>query len=204
MPDPEIQKLRKANYEINPHILGRWSPRSFSGEEISDEDLYSLFEAARWAPSSFNNQPWRFVYAKRDSMHWNRLFDLLGDFNKQWCARASALVVILSSKTFEHNGKPSVTHQFDTGSAWENLAIQATFQGLATHAMQGFDYEKAKKDLEVPDDYEVVAMVAIGKRAPKDRLPADLQQRETPSDRKPLEEIVMEGKFVKKSSDMPA
>ena len=114
------------------------------------------------------------------------------------------MVVILSSKTFEHNGKPSVTHQFDTGSAWENLAIQATFQGLATHAMQGFDYEKAKKDLEVPDDYEVVAMVAIGKRAPKDRLPADLQQRETPSDRKPLEEIVMEGKFVKKSSDMPA
>lgn len=199
MLDPEIQKTRKADYEIESNIINRWSPRSFSGEEISDKELYSLFEAARWAPSSFNNQPWRFIFAKRDSKNWKLLFDLLVDFNKQWCVNASVLVVIVSRKTFEHNGKPSFTHQFDAGAAWQNLAIQATSIGLATHAMQGFDYDRAKKDLGVPDEFEVVAMVAIGKKAPKERLPTELQQREIPSDRKPISEIVMEGKFMAKS-----
>lgn len=199
MSDIEVEKTRKPEYQINSHILNRWSPRSFSGYEINDKELYALFEAARWAPSSYNNQPWRFIYAKKGSKYWNLLFDLLIDFNKQWCTNASVLVVILSHKIFEHNGKPSPTHQFDTGSAWENLAIQSTFQGLATHAMQGFDYDKAKKDLEIPDDYEVMAMVAIGKRGPKERLSAELQQREIPSDRKPLSELIMEGKFGNKT-----
>lgn len=198
MTDSEVQKIRKPGYEINSHILNRWSPRSFDGNDVTDEELYALFEAARWAPSSYNNQPWRFIYTKKNSKYWNLLFDLLVDVNKQWCVNASALVVIVSHKTFEYNGKPSFTHQFDTGAAWENLAIQATFQGLATHAMQGFDYAKAKKDLEVPDEYEVMAMVAIGKKAPKERLSAELQQREAPSDRKPLGEILMEGKFGNK------
>src|SRR5574337_14920 len=198
MVDSEVQKTRKPGYEINPHILNRWSPRSFSGKSISDKELYTLFEAARWAPSSYNNQPWRFIYAKKDSKHWNLLFGLLIDFNKQWCTNASALVVVVSRKAFEHNDKPSFTHQFDTGAAWENLALQATFQGLATHAMQGFDYDRTKKDLEIPDDYEVVAMIAIGKKGPKERLSAELQQREAPSDRKPLDEIIMEGKFGNK------
>lgn len=197
MIDPEVQKTRKPGYDIHHDILNRWSPRSFSGQEISDRELYSLFEAARWAPSSFNNQPWRFIYAKKNSKNWALLFDLLVDANKQWCSNASVLVVIVSRKTFEYNGKPSLTHQFDTGSAWENLAIQAVSIGLVTHAMQGFDYDKAKKDLEVPDEYEVMAMVAIGKKGEKERLAAELQQREAPSSRKPLDEIIMEGKFRK-------
>ena len=196
--EPEVEKTRRAPYGINPSILNRWSPRSFTGEEISDSSLYALFEAARWAPSSYNNQPWRFIYSKRGSKYWDLLFDLLVDFNKQWCANASVLVVILSHKIFEHNGKPSPTHQFDTGAAWENLAIQATSQGLATHPMQGFDYEKARKDLDVPGDYEVVAMIAIGKKGPKENLSDELKKREVPSDRKPLSEIVMEGKFGNK------
>lgn len=195
MTDPNMPETRNSNYDIHPNILNRWSPRSFNGEEISDKDLFTLFEAARWAPSSFNSQPWRFIFAKKNTKDWNRLFDLLVDFNKQWCTNASVLVVIISGKNFEHNGKPSPTHQFDTGSAWENLAIQATFQGLATHAMAGFDHDKAKKDLAVPDDFEVVAMVAIGKRGPKERLSAELKQREVPSTRKPLDAIIMEGKF---------
>ncbi|MGC1426015.1 MAG: nitroreductase family protein, partial [Nitrosotalea sp.] len=164
MIDPEVGKTRSTTYDINPLIVNRWSPRSFANEEIADKELFSLFEAARWAPSSSNSQPWRFIYAKRNSKNWNDLFNLLIDFNKQWCSGASALVVIVSRKNFENNGKPSITHQFDTGAAWENLAIQAVSQGLVTHAMAGFDYEKARRDLAVPDDYEVVAMVAIGKR----------------------------------------
>ena len=178
--------MRKSGYGISRHILDRWSPRSFSGEAMDEKDLYPLFEAARWAPSSYNSQPWRFIYATRNSDHWNRLFDLLVDFNKQWCASASALVVILSYKKFEHNGKPYLTHEFDTGAAWENLAIQATIQGLATHAMEGFDHERARSMLKVPGDYDVIAMVAIGKRGPKENLPPGLQQREVPSGRKPL------------------
>lgn len=202
MIDPEVQKNRSTTHEINSLIINRWSPRSFVPEEISDNELFSLFEAARWAPSSSNSQPWRFIYAKRNSKNWNDLFNLLVDFNKQWCADASALVVIISRKNFEHNGQPSITHQFDTGSAWENLAIQAVSQGLVTHAMAGFDYEKARKDLAVPVDFEVVAMIAIGKRGSKEKLSPELQAREIPNTRKPLSEIVMEGKFENKV-DMP-
>src|SRR5574337_1999170 len=195
MTDSEAQKIRNPMYEINSLIINRWSPRSFMPEEINDKDLFTLFEAARWAPSSSNSQPWRFIYAKRNSKNWNTLFELLVDFNKQWCAYASALVVIVSRKNFENNGQPSMTHQFDTGAAWENLAIQAVSQGLVTHAMAGFDYAKAKSTLEVPDDFEVLAMIAIGKRGPKDKLSPELQARETPNTRKPLSEIVMDGKF---------
>ena len=198
MIDHEVQKNRSTTHEINSLIINRWSPRSFVPEEISDKELFSLFEAARWAPSSSNSQPWRFIYAKRNSKNWNDLFNLLVDFNKQWCANASVLVVIVSRKNFEHNGQPSITHQFDTGSAWENLAIQAVSQGLVTHAMAGFDYEKARKDLAVPVDFEVVAMIAIGKRGPKEKLSPELQAREIPNTRKPLSEIVMEGKFENK------
>ncbi len=189
------EKTRKPTYEINSLILNRWSPRSFTGQELGDKELYSLFEAARWAPSSYNNQPWRFIYAKRNSSHWNLLFSLLADGNKPWCANASVLVVIVSKKTFDYNGKPSITHQFDSGAAWENLAIQAETQGLATHAMQGFDYERAKRELGVPDDYDVVAMIAIGKKGPKEKLSPELQKNESPNNRKPLSEIIMEGKF---------
>jgi nitroreductase len=202
MIDPEVQKNRSTTHEINSLIINRWSPRSFMPEEISDKELFPLFEAARWAPSSSNSQPWRFIYAKRNSKNWNDLFNLLVDFNKQWCADASALVVIISRKNFEHNGKPSVTHQFDTGAAWENLAIQAVSQGLITHAMAGFDYEKARKDLVIPDDYEVVAMMAIGKRGPKEKLSTELQAREIPNTRKPLSEIIMEGKFENKTTSL--
>src|SRR3989442_14578169 len=199
MLDSEVATARKPTYEVNPLILNRWSPRSFSGEELTDKELFTLFEAARWAPSSYNNQPWRFIYAKRNSKDWDALFNLLVDFNKQWCANASALVVIISKKTFDYNGKPSVTHQFDSGAAWENLALQATSQGLITHAMQGFDYERARKDLAIPDEYDVMAMVAIGKKGTTEKLLPELQQREAPSDRKPLSEIVMEGKFANKA-----
>ncbi len=202
MIDPEVQKTRNTTFEINPVIVNRWSPRSFAPYEISDKNLFSLFESARWAPSSSNSQPWRFIYAKRKSENWDDFFNLLIDFNKQWCADASALVVVVSRKNFEHNGQPSITHQFDTGAAWENLAIQAVSQGLVTHAMAGFDYDKARKILQIPDDYEVMAMIAIGKRGPKEKLTPELQTRETPNTRKPLSEIVMEGKFGNKAKSL--
>ncbi len=187
---------RKSAFKINSLILNRWSPRSMTGEELDEDTIMSLFEAARWAPSSFNNQPWRFIYAKRNTVHWNKLFDLLVKPNKVWTGNAALLVVVVSNKNFEYNGKYSITHQYDTGAASENLALEASTRGLIAHGMQGFDYEKARVDLEIPDDFDVMAMIAIGKRGPKENLSTDLQNKEAPNDRKPLKEIVMEGKFI--------
>jgi nitroreductase len=169
-----------------------------SGEAISKDDLMTLFEAARWAPSSYNNQPWHFVYATRDSAQWPDLFNLLIEFNQSWCKNAAALVVIISKNDFAYNNKPSRTHSFDTGSAWENLCLQATHMNLIAHGMEGFDYDKAKQNLSIPDGYTVEAMCAIGKPGKKEDLPVDLQKREELSDRKPITEFVYLGKFVKK------
>ena len=192
-------KMRKVEYNINPLFVNRWSPRAMSGEEISHDDLMGLFEAARWAPSSYNNQPWRFIYAMRNTDHWQRLFSLLIDWNKIWAQNAAVIVAVISRKNFEFNEKPAITHQFDAGAAWENLALEATTRGLVTHGMQGFDYNEARKALQVPDSFDVMAMIAIGKLGQKENLPSDLQEREYPSDRKSLKEIVMEGKFIERS-----
>src|ERR687898_247060 len=196
MQESDTEKVRRPTNPINPLILNRWSPRSMTGEEIDNEEIMSLFEAARWAPSSYNNQPWRFIYAKRNNTEsWNKLFDLLYEGNKVWAKNAAALVVVISRKNFEYNEKPSVTHQFDAGAAWENLALEAVDLGIATHAMEGFDHQKAKNNLGIPESYNVMAMIAIGKRGPKENLTPKLQEAEFPSDRKPLTEIVMEGYF---------
>ncbi|HEY6950456.1 MAG TPA: nitroreductase family protein [Nitrososphaeraceae archaeon] len=195
MQKSKIQTRRITEYPINPLILNRWSPRSMTGEELDEDDIMSLFEAARWAPSSFNNQPWRFIYAKRNTGYWDKLFNLLADGNKTWAKNAALLAVVISRKNFEFNGKPARTHQFDAGSAWENLALEASSRGIVAHGMQGFDYEKAKAELRIPIDFEVMAMIAIGKRGPKENLPTELQDKEKPNERKPLKDIIMEGSY---------
>ena len=188
-------KKRIAEHKILDLLLNRWSPRAMSGETIGDEELMSFFEAARWAPSSFNNQPWRFVYAKRESQYWNMFFNLLVDANKEWAKNAAVLIVVVSANNFAYNNKPSRTHSFDTGAAWENLALQGYAQGLVVHGMEGFDYDRAKKELNIPDDYTVEAMVAVGKPGSLDVLPVALQKKEELSDRKKIEEFVFEGEF---------
>ena len=186
-------EIRKADYPIDSVFLDRWSPRAMSGEPISEEELFTLFEAARWAPSSYNNQPWRILYARRDTPHWPQFFDLLVEFNQGWAKNAAALVVFISKTTFDHNGKPAATHSFDTGAAWENFALQAALKGLVVHGMQGFDYDKARTALNVPEGFKVEAMAVIGKPGRKEDLPEKLQQRETPNDRRKLTETVFEG-----------
>lgn len=195
MLSPEITQYRKPGYKIDPLIHNRWSPRAMTGEEMSDAELMPLFEAARWAPSSFNGQPWRFLYAKRNTPNWDLFHNLMVDFNKQWTKNAAVLLVIISHKVFERNNKPSVTHSYDTGAAWMSLALEGSSRGYVVHGMEGFDYAKAKTDLNVPDDYQVEAMAAIGKRAPKESLPPEMQAKELPSDRKSLNTIIFEGKF---------
>jgi nitroreductase len=110
----EVASKRKPDFEINGIILNRWSPRAKSAEELPDIELMGLFEAARWAPSSFNNQPWRFIYSKRNTEHWGKFLRLLNDSNRVWAKDAAVLIVIVSSQNFEYNGKPAITHQFDS------------------------------------------------------------------------------------------
>ena len=187
---------KEQTHEILSQIKKRWSPREFDpAKNISPSQISLLFEAARWAPSSYNNQSWRFIYAKRDTPSWKTLFNLLVPFNQDWAKNASVLIVAFSKTTFDHNGKPARTHAFDTGAAWENLALQGVSMGLVVHGMEGFDYEKAKKDLKIPDDYEVHAMIVVGKPGKKEDLPPALQERETPSDRKPITQFIFEGTF---------
>ena len=191
----EVQNTRHADHKIDPLIFSRWSPRAMTGESISDEEFASLLEAARWAPSSYNNQPWRFVYAKRDTPSFHSFVDLLVEFNQEWAKQAAVLGVIGALKVFELSGKPSVTHAFDTGAAWENLCLEGTSRGLVVHGMQGFDYAKAQKVLEIPENVEVLAMFAVGKKAPKDSLSEELQKREQPGIRKKISEFAFTGKF---------
>ena len=186
---------RIADHPIDELFLNRWSPRAMTGESIPREDLLSLFEAARWAPSSYNNQPWRILYATRDSKHWPVFFDLLVDGNKAWAKNAAALILFISQTTFGFNGAASITHSFDTGSAWQNLALQGSLKGLVVHGMQGFDYEAAREKLNIPEGFDVEAMAAIGRPADAATLPDDIRAREAPSDRRKLEETICEGPF---------
>lgn len=192
---PEVRENRKFDYPIDPIFLNRWSPRAMSGESLSDDELMPLFEAARWAPSSYNAQQRRFLYAKRDTVNWNTFFNLLVDANKVWCKNAAALVVVIARRNFKYNEKLSPTSVFDTGAAWENLALEGSLRDLVVHGMQGFDYDKARTALMIPDNYDVCAMIAIGKKGHKEDLPENLQEMEKPNDRRPLKEIVIEGKF---------
>jgi len=189
---------RHADYKINDIFISRWSPRAMSGESITRDELMSLFEAARWAPSSYNGQPWRFIYAHRETKQWDVLFELMGTFNQEWTKNAAVLMVIGSHKIFDYNGKPERTHSFDTGAAWQNLALQASSMGLVAHGMEGFDYDKARVDLYIPDEYTIEAMVAVGRPGPLNVLPLEMQKTEIPSDRKKIEEFIFEGIFKQK------
>lgn len=186
---------RKAEYPINSLILNRWSPRAMSGEPITQTELMTLFEAGRWAPSSYNNQPWYFVYAVRTSSTFSAWLDLLVEFNREWCIRASALVATISKNNFHYNNKPSRTHAFDTGAAWENIALQGATMGLVVHGMEGLDYDRATQYLKIPAEHTLHMMFAVGKPGNKEVLPAKMQEEEHPNDRKKIDTFVFENFF---------
>lgn len=187
---------RESSYPIQEALLSRISWRAFSEERLTQEELMSLFEAARWAPSSYNNQPWRFLYARRGEPEWELFFSFLVDFNKKWVAKADTLVLCISRTLFLHNEKTCRTAEFDAGAAWMSLAVEAHARGLITHGMEGFDYEGARKALKIPDIYAINAMIAIGRPGNKDDLPEELKKIETPSDRRPLQEMIGKGAFA--------
>lgn len=193
LPNPEDH--RKADYPIEPIFVRRWSPRAMSGEPVTEEELMRVFEAARWAPSTFNEQEWRFLYARRDTVVWEQFVGLLMKANQAWCDKAAVLCVVLARKSFTRNGKPNPVHLYDAGSAWENLALQASTMGLVCHGMAGFDFERAKTELEVPDHFAVAAMFALGRPGNPADLPEELRERETPTDRRKVIDSICEGRF---------
>lgn len=166
-----------------------------SGEAVTHDELMTLFEAARWAPSTYNEQEWRFLYAFRDTPHWETYFNLLMEANQTWCLNAGVLIVVVSHDVFERNGKPNPVHTFDTGAAFQNLVLQAAAMDLVAHGMAGFSRDKAREFLQIPENYSVEAMVAIGRPGDPEQLPPELREREIPTGRNSLGSFTCEGPF---------
>lgn len=188
---------RASGHDVDPMFLERWSPRAFTGEAMPHETLMSLFEGARWAPSAFNGQPWRFVYAHKGTADWDRLFDALIPFNQAWVKHASVLVYVVSDRLRRREGsepQPVYSHSFDAGVAWGFLALQASRIGWAAHAMSGFDVAKAYAATGAPEaEYRVEAAIAIGRPAGPEVLDEPYRSREAPSGRNPVESFAFEG-----------
>ena len=190
---------RKPDHPIDSMFLERWSPRAFTDEGISEADLLTMLEAARWAPSSYNSQPWRFLYARRGTPAWDGFLDLLVPFNRGWAKNAAALVILVSDPLMLPPGAerhvPSHSHSLDAGAASGFLALQANRMGWHVHGMVGFDMERAFAELNVPAGHRVEAAYAIGRRGDPATLPDLLRAREAPNGRKPLSELAFEGGF---------
>lgn len=190
---------RRPEHPIDPIFLARWSPRAFAPDTISEAELLGLFEAARWAPSSYNSQPARFVYGRRGTPAFDKLLDLLNPFNQSWAKQASAIVFILSNSLMRPPGQdkdvPSRSHSFDAGAAWMSFALQAQMRDWYTHGMVGVDFDRAFADLDVPQGFRVECAIALGRIGDPASLPEQLQAREQPNDRQPLAALAMEASY---------
>jgi nitroreductase len=196
-----MEKPADAQHPIHDLFKRRWSPRAFSDQPVEAEKLRILFEAARWAPSSNNEQPWRFIVANKDNeTEWNRLLACLVEGNRTWAYRAPVLILSVASLNFEDDSTPNRHAFHDTGMAVENLVLQATALGLSAHQMAGFDVEKARVDLKIPSGYEPVAMIAVGYPGDPAQLSDRLRAREAqPRIRKPLTEFVYSATWAQPS-----
>ncbi len=191
----KIPNNRKPDYNIDQIFINRWSPRGFDPEPIPENTLMSIFEAARWSMSCFNEQPWRFFIATDpDDLKLYR--SILSEKNQSWTVNAPLVGYIVAANRFAHNDKPNHWAQFDCGAAWMALTMQARMMGLYTHGMAGFDREKAYEILNVDkNDYTVVAAFTIGKYGDPDRLREDLKQVEFPNERRPVKDSIFRGRM---------
>lgn len=191
------QKPAPAEHPVHDLITKRWSPLAFSSKLIEPEKIQSLFEAMRWAPSSFNGQPWRVIYATQDDKEaFEKLSSLLTEGNA-WAKNAYLLLLICAVKDFEHNGKPNKHHMYDTGAAIENLFLQAVSMDLVGHEMAGYDEEKSYEILNIPKDKtQSLAMMAVGYPGEQTLLSEDQIKREQGERvRKPISEFAFKGEW---------
>jgi nitroreductase len=181
---------RKFNYDIMPEIKERWSPRAFSGKDIPEEVLMALLEAASYAPSCNNEQPWRFIIAN-DEGKLARMRGVLDPGNQEWANRAPVLIMVAAEKMFLKNGSDNCWSRFDAGTAWGYFSLEAQRRGLIAHAMGGFSVEKATKAFNIPDRYEIITVIAVGYYGNKDHLSEYNQNRERPNTRKEIKELLL-------------
>lgn len=195
--EKQAVKRAQTDYPIHDLIKKRWSPRAFSNESIEPELLNQLFEAARWAPSSYNEQPWRFIVARQeDEEAFDKLSRVMNDFNRGWAADAPVLALALSKKRFDLDGRPNKHAAHDLGQAIANLTFEATRHDLYVHQMAGILPDKARDLYDISDDFEPMTMFAVGYKATPDTLEGKLKKQETsPRSRLELEEIVFEGEW---------
>ena len=186
---------REAHHNIDDIYINRWSPRAFSEKPVEEDKLNSVFEAARWAPSAANWQPWRFIVATTEEER-KKFLSFINESNVEWCKQAPVLTLIISKKVRNEEGDANPFHAFDTGTAWGYLTLEAARQGLITHGMGGFSPEGARETLEIPEEYDIQAVFAMGYYDPEAPLSARNQEREFPSGRITLDEIIHHGKFT--------
>lgn len=187
-----MQNPTNSHYPISSLIKQRWSPRAYGGKPVELEKLQSILEAARWAPSAFNEQPWRFIIGQKGNSTYDSILGTLVDWNIQWAGKAPLLILSLSKKTFTNNGKQNVTFKYDLGQAVGFMILEAVNQGLYAHQMSGFDAKKATDIFNVPDDFQVVSVIAIGYSGDIDELPSDMAEMETkPRERMELKELLL-------------
>lgn len=192
---PEVELYRKSDYGIHPMFLNRWSPRAFRSETIAEEVLLSIFEAASWAPSARNLQPWRYIVAIDEEEKFT-FKSFINERNWLWCQHAPVLALLITKKV-NTDGKLNRSAMFDAGASWSYLALEANRQGLVTHAMGGFEREKAKQVLHIPEEYECCIVIAIGYQGDLTSLPIEDQQREKPSPRRSVHDSLFKGTFGK-------
>ena len=191
-----MEKPTNNIYPINDLVKKRWSPRAFGETPVEDEKLKSLFEAARWAPSAFNAQPWRFIIGQKGDETYAKILQSLVEWNQQWAGKAPVLILNIAAKTFSHNGKPNAIAQYDLGQAVAFMLTEAVNQGLVSHEMSGFDAEVAARLLQIPDDFQAVSVTAIGYYGDADLLPEDMLKSEMEErKRMSLDELVYTGDF---------
>ena len=188
---------RSSQYPIDEVFLTRWSTRAFDAQPMPTVDLKTLLEAARWAPSAYNVQPWRFIVTQRESIHWQAALDLLDPFNADWAQNARALIFLISDTQIPSSEPPELfpSHSFDTGSAWAHIALQAAKMGYQAHAMAGIFHEKIRQQLRVPKSFNIEIAIAVGTPGDPQMLSPALREREAPSQRLPLSELVFSPVF---------
>lgn len=189
-----MSNARTPGYPIASQFLDRWSPRAFADRLVTQEQVLTVLEAARWAPSASNLQPWRFIYGVRSEPEFDTLLDLLVPFNQGWAKNAGALVFIASVTSFDGT-RQNITNSFDAGSAFMSLSLQAHDMGLVAHGMAGIDFDQAPAALNLPGNLKLEAAVAIGYQGDAASLPDGLRARETPSQRQALADMAFKGRF---------
>ncbi len=187
-----MEKPIDSALQLHPLIARRWSPRAFSTAPVEKEKLQRIFEAARWAPSCFNEQPWRFLLGiKNEGTTYGRIFSVLAEGNKVWCKNVPVLVALCAKTTFSHNNKPNNWHVYDLGQAAAFITLQAMAENLFAHQMAGFSAERLRTEFNIPEDFTPVTVMAIGYPGDVSTLPVDLRQRErAPRERRPLSNLV--------------